>query len=221
MSDSRSPFDPPAEFLTPADVPDLGTETGPESGPSVLPVELAHLSWLLGTWVGVGLGQYPGISDFRFAQQARFSTDGRPFLHYVSHSWIIDEDGNRVRPSATETGYLRAAPDNGVEMLLVHPTGFAEIWYGTVTVTGLVNATITGARMELATDGVMRSGTSKEYVSGNRMYGLVDGNLPWAFDMAAMGHPMGNHLAALLRPQGSSDPDAGPLADGAHASGDA
>lgn len=228
MTDFHAAFEPPAD----------GFDAPTDPGSGVLPAELAHLTWLLGTWVGVGLGQYPDIEDFRFAQHVTFTTDGRPFLYYLSRSWIIDDEGKRIRPSATETGYLRPAPDNAVEMLLVHPTGFAEIWYGDVVVTGLENATITGARMELNTDGVMRSGTAKEYVAGKRMYGLVDGNLPWAFDMAAMGHPMGNHLAALLRPEGraaasghpdgidglsasAGDPNAGDEANAGSPNGDA
>ena len=59
--------------------------------PSDLPQELLPLSWLLGTWVGVGTGQYPGIEDFRFGQEISFATDGRPFMAYISRSWLLDE----------------------------------------------------------------------------------------------------------------------------------
>ena len=31
--------------------------------------------------------------------------------------------------------------------MLDHPTGFAEMWFGTVEVTGIENAVITGARI--------------------------------------------------------------------------
>jgi hypothetical protein len=44
--------------------------------PSSLPEELLGLSWLIGRWAGVGLGQYPTIEDFRFGQEVSFSTDG-------------------------------------------------------------------------------------------------------------------------------------------------
>ena len=117
-----------------------------------LPDELAHLSWLIGRWVGVGTGQYPTIEDFRFGQEVSFSTDGRPFLSYWSRSWLLDDDGNQVRPLATETGFWRPRPENGFEVTLDHPTGFAEIWYGSVEVTGLENATITGARATMRTE---------------------------------------------------------------------
>ena len=88
-----------------------------------VPNELAHLSWLIGRWVGVGTGQYPTIEDFRFGQEMSFSTDGRPFLTYWSRSWLLDDDGTKVRPLATESGFWRPRPDNGVEVTMGHPTG--------------------------------------------------------------------------------------------------
>ena len=38
-----------------------------------LPVEVMPISWLIGSWVGVGLGTYPTIEDFRFGQEVVFS----------------------------------------------------------------------------------------------------------------------------------------------------
>lgn len=164
-----------------------------------VPAELAHLAWLLGTWYGVGLGQYPTIEDFRFGQEVRFTTDGRPFLSYRSQSWLLDDEGNRVKPLATETGYWRPQPDNRVEVVLAHPTGYAEIWHGQVVVKGLSDARITGAQLELHTDLVARTDSAKDYSAGQRLYGLVEGELLWTFDMAAMGHPLSNHVAARLQ----------------------
>lgn len=165
-----------------------------------LPTEILHLSWLIGRWVGVGTGQYPTIEDFRFGQEVSFSCDGRPFLSYWSQSWLLDDDGNRVRPLATETGFWRARPNNQVEVMLSHPTGFAEVYYGSIEVTGIENVTITGARTELRTDAVLATDSAKPYSAGHRMYGLVNGKLYWTFDMAAMEQPMQNHLAASLSP---------------------
>lgn len=165
-----------------------------------LPEALLPLSWLIGRWVGVGTGQYPTIEDFRFGQEASFTTDGRGFLTYWSRTWMLDDDGNRVRPLGTEAGFWRPQPGNRVEAQLAHPTGYAEIWLGEVEVTGLVNAHITGARATLRTDAVVRTSSAKPYEGGERLYGLVDGKLLWTFDMQAMGQPLGNHLAASLSP---------------------
>jgi hypothetical protein len=164
-----------------------------------LPTALRPLSWLIGTWVGVGVGGYPTIEDFRFGQEMSFSTDGRPFLSYRTRSWLLDDDGNQIRPLATETGFWRPQPDNGVELVLAHPTGYAEVWVGEVTVTGIEDAVITGARVELSTDVVARTASAKEYTGGHRLYGLVGGELLWAYDMAAVGEPLQVHLSAQLR----------------------
>jgi hypothetical protein len=172
----------------------------PDGSGVEIPVPLRPWAWLIGRWVGVGTGQYPTIEDFRFGQEVSFTTDGRPFLSYRSRSWLLDADGNRVRPLATEAGFWRPRDDNKVEVTLAHPTGYAEVWYGDLEVTGLENATVTGARVELRTDCVVRTASAKEYENGHRLYGLVDGKLLWTYDMKAVGEPLGNHLAATLLP---------------------
>lgn len=164
------------------------------------PAELAHLSWLIGAWGGIGEGQYPTVAPFRYEQNAEFACDGRDFLEYRAISWIVDEQDNRLRPSDTETGYLRAQPNNGVEMLLAHPTGFVELWVGRVEVSSMVDGRITGAKMELTTDAVVRSQSAIDVSAGHRLYGLVGGRLLATYDMVAMGHPLANHTAIAMEP---------------------
>ena len=165
-----------------------------------LPSEVMPLSWLIGSWVGVGLGTYPTIADFRFGQEVVFACDGRPFINYVSRSWLLDEEGERIKPLAVESGYWRPRPDNQIEFVLAHPTGFSEIYIGTTEVLGLDYAKITSARAVLKTDVVTRTESAKPYTRGERLYGLFDSQLMWTFDMAAMEQPMQNHLSAKLRP---------------------
>jgi hypothetical protein len=165
----------------------------------VIADQLAPLSWLIGTLVGVGVVGYPTMDDSQFGQEVTFATDGRPFLSYWSRSWLLDDEGERVRPLATEAGFWRPRPDNKVELLLAHPTGYAEVWVGDVTVTGIVDAVITGARVELTTDVVARTESAKEYTGGTRLYGLVEGDLLYRYDMAAVGQPLAAHLSARLR----------------------
>ena len=165
--------------------------------------DLAHLAWLIGAWQGVGTGQYPTIDDFRYFQELTISHDGRPFLTYLSRSWLIDEAGERTAPGAVEVGFIRPLPSNGLELVLAHPTGVAEIWLGVVTVTAMVVGVITGARIEAVTDAIMRTETAHEINSGHRLFGLVDGELLLTYDMAAYGHALANHLAARLRPAGT------------------
>lgn len=160
--------------------------------------DIAHLSWLVGTWTGRGEGQYPSSDPFRYEEIVQFATDGRPFLEYRSMTWLIDDDNQRIKPSHTESGYLRPAPDNGVEALITHPIGYAELWLGKVEVTEIVNARITGARMTWHADAIVASPTAKSVTSGMRMYGLVAGELLMTYDMAAVGHNEQNHLAIRM-----------------------
>jgi hypothetical protein len=161
--------------------------------PADLHPDLTPLAWLLGQWEGSGHGDYPTIDRFQFDQEVAFAHDGRPFLHYFSRAWVLGEDGQRARPGALETGFVRARPGGEVEMVLAHPTGFAEIWYGTVD----------GAKVELATDVVARTASAKEVTAGQRLYGLVEGDLLWAYDMAAQDQPLQPHLwGKLLRRPG-------------------
>lgn len=156
--------------------------------PAVVPV-----AWLLGTWYGSGRGDYPTIEAFGYDQEVAFAHDGRSFLHYFSRSWLTDSDGQRVGPGALETGFLRLGAEKTedgypVELVLAHPTGYAEVWYGVAD----------GARLTLATDVVARTLTAEDYTAGQRMYGLVEGSLMYAYDMAAMDQPMQSHLWGRL-----------------------
>ena len=48
------------------------------------------------------------------------------------------------------------------------------------------------------TDAVMRSGNAKEYSAATRMYGLVEGKLFWAWDIAALGQELTSHASGQL-----------------------
>jgi hypothetical protein len=156
--------------------------------------KLIPVAWLIGEWAGAGVIGYPSMeSDLQFGQEISFRHDGRPFLTYTSLTWLLDDAGEKVRPLASETGYWRVGPGDGVptdvEVLLTHPTGFVEIFVGRID----------GARAELVTDLVARTSTAKEYTAAKRMYGLVEGDLMWVMEMAAVGHEMAPHASARLK----------------------
>ena len=148
-----------------------------------------RLAWLVGRWEGTGKGVYPGTEEFDFGQQVDFAHNGGDFLHYLSQTFEVDDEGTAVRPLSMETGFWRPQPDDSLEVVMCHPTGYAEVWYGTIT----------GAKIELTTDAVVRTSTAEEYTAGQRLYGLVEGDLLWTFDKAAGGHPLQNNLWARLR----------------------
>ncbi len=157
--------------------------------------DCARLAWLIGRWEGNGHGEYPTIEKFQFGQEVIFQQDGRPFIHYLSRAWIIDEQGEKVREAAQETGFLRPKADGALEMVLAHNTGFVEVWYGEIHPDQ--------PRFEIVTDAVARTSTAKEYAGGKRLYGYVDGDLMYAYDMAAVGQELQPHThAQLVRSQG-------------------
>jgi THAP4-like, heme-binding beta-barrel domain len=168
----------------------MSTDTPVDLHPQCAPV-----AWLLGRWEGNGHGDYPTITKFSFRQEVLFAHDGRPFFHYFSRAFLIDQAGNTIQPSAIETGFLRVPAERDLELVLTHATGFAEVWYGHAD----------GTKIELATDAVMRTETAKEYNAGKRLYGLVDGDLLWTHDMAAMGQPMQSHIWARLKRVGRAE----------------
>jgi len=157
--------------------------------PPDLHPDLVPISFLLGHWQGNGYGDYPTIDRFEFRQEIGFTHDGRPFLHYLSRTWLVDAEGTDVRPLAVETGFFRPKPDGVLEVMLAHPTGFVEIYYGKVD----------GAKIEMMTDAVVRTETAKEYTAGQRLYGLVEGDLLWTYDMAAVEQPLQSHIWARLK----------------------
>ena len=53
-------------------------------------------------------------------------------------------------------------------------------------------------KLDLTTDAVVRTESAKEYTGGKRLYGNVEGDLLYAYDMAAVGQPLQPHLWARL-----------------------
>ncbi|QIX25509.1 FABP family protein [Nocardioides sp. JQ2195] len=159
--------------------------------PDNLHPDCAPIAWMLGTWRGNGHGDYPTIDKFEFGQELIFTHDGRPFFHYMARAWVVDDEGSKVRDAAVETGFVRCRPEGKVEVVMTHNTGFVEVWYGTAG----------EARMEIATDAIVRTESAKEYTAGKRLYGNVEGDLLYAFDMAAMGQPLQPHIWARLQRQ--------------------
>jgi nitrobindin-like protein len=193
-----------SEEIKPGLPPGFPSETAPpypfeeshdlRHGPDLHPSLLGLLPYV-GVWRGWGKGGYPTMADFDFAQEIRFSHDGRPFLYYESRSWLVDEDRQPIRPAAREVGWWRpqvsesgARDGDTIEVELAHPTGIMELYLGHIT----------GVQVELGTDAVLRTSTAKNVAAGHRLYGIVEGALLYAYDMAAMDQPSTPHLSARL-----------------------
>ncbi|MCC2316700.1 FABP family protein [Cellulomonas chengniuliangii] len=195
--------------------------------PEGLAPEVYPLAWLVGEWHGEGVVGYPGIEESAFTQDVTFSHDGGPYLAYTSTIRLVvapddaaalaaqDGDASAVAgpddaPAATpvpaqepgpvwstESGFWRVPPErpadladdqHPVEVLLADPSGFVTLYLGAVG----------NGRIDLATDVVARTATGADVTAGTRLYGLVNGELMWAHDLAAFGQPMQTYASARL-----------------------
>ena len=193
--------------------------------PTDLPADIVPLSWLLGVWAGSGVIDYESPERHfsgEFVQRVSFSHDGGDFVNYAASAWFVADDGTRS-PLLSEQGYWRVArhatdADAGpallpapaprqtprtaedvetlrnaeggfdIEVAIVRSDGVSELYVGQVR----------GPRIDLATDAVVRPATAKTYAAATRMYGLVDGHLLWAWDIAALGGALASHASARL-----------------------
>ena len=126
--------------------------------PEGLHPDLNPLAWLVGTWRGKGRGDYPGIESFEFNHEVVFNHDGRDFLNYFSRSWILNADGEIVKPGPSEVGFWRIKPNNILEVLISHSTGITEGWVGHFD----------GPKMHLVMDQPYSSPTAKIVPEGVR-----------------------------------------------------
>ncbi|MEH3088810.1 MAG: FABP family protein [Microbacterium arborescens] len=194
--------------------------------PTDLPADLVPLSWLIGVWEGSGVIDYDtaaGHVTGEFSHRVSFSHDGGDYLNYAATAWLIDESSAKTHSLVAESGFWRLgrpsapgdagpgllpAPEPGaasrtaddvealrneengfdIEVALVHSDGVSELYLGQVR----------GPRIDIATDAVVRSAGAREYTAATRMYGLVDGHLLWAWDIAALGGELASHASARL-----------------------
>ena len=150
----------------------------------------AQIGFLLGEWEGEGEGAYePGVAPFRYREQVRFWHSGKPFLAYTQRTVALD-DG---RPLHAEMGFWRSLEDGAVELVLAHPTGFAEICLGAVT----------GQRIALRSFAVERTPTAKDVTALEREIEVDGDELRYRLGMGMHGEPARWHLSATLRRSGA------------------
>ncbi|HSD48590.1 MAG TPA: FABP family protein [Actinomycetota bacterium] len=154
--------------------------------PDVHP-DVQALAFLLGTWRGVGRGDYPTIDPFAYREEMVFEHVGDPFLLYRQESW----DASSGDPLHFERGFLRPGGGEGsVELCLAHPLGLTEIALGTVDGGSLT--------LEAAPTQVGRTPTGLDVARVLRRYRVTGEALTYELDMATDRTPLTWHLAATL-----------------------
>jgi hypothetical protein len=172
-----------------ADIPPISDTSDLRAGPEINPTLLAVLP-LVGSWAGHGAGLTPrDQEEFSYAQRVSFAHDGRPFLSYESHTWLLNPDGSVLRPAFREKGFLRVGPgEDDLELLLTTAAGIVEVFTG---VAG-------DQRWELVTGAVGFSPTAKQIAGERRLYALVDETLAYVQELALEPAEFRPHLQAQL-----------------------
>ena len=167
--------------------------------PDGLAPEAYPLAWLVGRWHGTGVVDYPGVPRLDVAQSVVFDHDGGPYLRYTSVMSTLGPDGDDGPAWASEAGFWRVPPtapegiglepgQHPVEALLSDASGVLSLYLGTVG----------NGRIDLATDLMARTPSGADMAAATRMYGLVAGDLLWAWDVAAFGHELCSYASARL-----------------------
>ena len=150
--------------------------------------DVAVLAPLLGTWQGSGAGEYPTIDSFEYLESITFGQVGKPFLSYQQKT----RDQITGTPMHAETGYWRVPSAGRLEIVLAQPTGFAEVYEGTInTVDGVLV-------MDVTSTSIGATSTAKDVSITERTFELDSDELRYTFRMAAVGQPLQHHLSATL-----------------------
>ncbi|RUS22728.1 hypothetical protein BC937DRAFT_87539 [Endogone sp. FLAS-F59071] len=151
---------------------------------------LSHpLSFLVGTWRGVGVGIYPTIKTFNYGEEIIISQSPKGFLVYHQKTW----NQETKQPLHAEMGYFRT-PGMGetVELVAVAPNGLASVEEGTIS----------GTTLSLRSKALARTSTARPpYATEFTRTINVDvaaGKLSYVFDMAAGDASLQRHLEAAL-----------------------
>jgi hypothetical protein len=152
-------------------------------GPA-LHADIAHLSWLVGTWAGSGAGRYPTIDSFEYTEQVEIGHVGKPFLSYVQRT----KDAQTGLPLHSESGYLRPVGTNRIELVIAQPSGILELHGGTVE----------GRSIHARSESVIVTPTAKQVAEVHRFVTVDGDRLSYRVEMAAVGLPLQHHLEAML-----------------------
>jgi len=167
--------------------------------PDDLAPEVYPLAWLVGAWSGTGFIEYPNIPRTEFRSDVTFDHDGGPYLIYRCTFTAIGPDGQDAAVWSSEQGYWRVPPvapegfelgvnQHPVEVLVADAAGSVALFLGLVG----------NGKVEVATDLMARTESAPDIGGASRLYGHVDGELMFAFDIAAFGNDLQSYAAGRM-----------------------
>lgn len=158
-----------------------------------------------------------------FGQIVTFAQDGLPYLEYRAESFLLDDNGQKLRPITIETGFWQIDrpltdadggfglvpkdivpafadaesvetlrnEDDGFNLIatIAHPGGISENYVGMVK----------GPVVRMQTANLIRDDISHQYAGSVRLWGLVNGNLMWDWEIADDEGNLHKHASAELR----------------------
>lgn len=137
------------------------------------------LSVLIGTWHGIGRGDFPTIDSFLFRETFSVRQEtGRPFLVYTQDTDILAEDGSPIRKSHWEHGQLSVLESGIARLVCFQGDGRAETLTGNMIFASDVSD---GMRIEFASEWV---GNDERVVSSTRTWTIVGDTFHYVMGMA-------------------------------------
>ena len=114
-------------------------------------------------------------------------------MNYYSRTWVIDENKDIVKPFESETGFWRVRDKKIVEVVVAQSDGISQGWVGVLD----------GAKMQLVIDSGYSTPSANIIDQGQRLYGNVEGELFYAYDMAMNGQELQAYMWSSLARQGN------------------
>lgn len=166
--------------------------------PENMPIEIAPMAWMLGTWRGWGMHIQPGEElDIPVLEEIRVDFVGTQMIMTTSVYAATVREGGDIDPMLDsfegmaaliqgelmheETMYIRVLPGSGAlptpgevetrEFMASGATtnGLAVLWAGVSM----------GPRVRMISDAIARDSQAEQIEEMSRMYGLVAGELMW------------------------------------------
>lgn len=143
------------------------------------------ISHLVGTWRGIGAGEFPTMESFRYEEEISFLDLGVPPLVYQQRAWSPDDQ----ELLHLETGLWRPGESGTLAVTIALPR-----------VTEISEGSIRDGRIELAATSVRRAEGGAGLVAVRRSYEVGQETISYEVEMATEGVPdLTHHLSGTLQ----------------------